>query len=1452
LIDHSRAMVGDTLIGIVNSYLSGGETDTIGGITLSNLDTFLHDSLRFCYLYTTISNINIHNSPYLRIYDVAVMITYDSLSYRVTDSVWGMSSIVEQDGGNYLYDLSLATLHTYGFLNYHYYSPFDSIKVMTYYRVDSNFTNPIPGYKQATVDNWIWLTGIKDTITHNPYTFYNEAGTPYTSLTDSSLYWCEAYGGMFYFYAVNINNTSSFSDGIGNDFCSKYAICEAQVNIGGLDIGGNPNHVFPFEFRQPPVVDTIKFILPVGYHIDRVRAINYYPYFVFPNWHDANAYYIDSIAIPVAVPYTLSPLGDSLYNFCISPKYTYLDSLVDSLPNAYNNYHFKKDSFYIPDEFLHYELYVYITPICNTTADTSYIVNPANPDNNILPTMVFNDTTYNFLGSDSLISVSYLGAQELILPDPTFELIPTPPLITADQRYNCWTFYIANTGGQDMDNVWANIYSPSGQIILDAAYNNVASLPVNLNGIIDLDSVINGYSTDTFKICVQYICISDNVLDSVKLFYGWNCFGYPESLSQPTLCNINSTWLQLQQDTAFLEANFAARDTVATNCENTQFQLLVNAPAGNVYDFTIQIILPIGTTYDVSDSSHLVFPNPADTTTTVGPNISGDTLRWNIDSTSSALANDGIGGGSTFQLLFSVTTHCIYTGTIPIQASITGISYCGDNLNVSAETSPVHVTNCYTFCSGIVSTNDSCHGEHDGTAYVIAIGGTPPLTYLWSNSATTDTITGLAAGTYTVTVTDDSLHTTTATAIITQPSKLIISSHGTLDDTCNIPPIHTGVAYITASGGTPGYTYLWMPSGQTTETATGLMFGNYNVTVTDVNGCTATYTDTVGMGSPNCTMPSVYDSIIMGGTLSTSLQLLTAGRIYIVTGTIIIPQGLGLTVNGASGNPCILKFAPTAMLILERGDSTTHIRGASLDLKCAKLTGWGDCSWGGVDVQGWNTIDDNSASWIYQGYVLFTESTIENARSAFYMGNRTVPPPQQPFWTGGIIQGDYNLGVIHTYFHNNTMSITFPAPYPFAGTSYTSSYIVWSNFFCDKDLPDPCYSRPLWFIKTDSTSGVTINNDSFLVYQGNHDYSVQDSTYGILDTNSNFSSYVYYGYKGLTNNTFLNVNNAIDMTFTVPTTTGNNIHSNTIKYSQTGISITNGFGDTVRDNTVKYDPLYSSPPVNGIITNNTQNISIRDNIIDSLQHGITVSNCQGIDTSKVWNNSISNCTGYGIGTGGNNGSSFTLAGLYVYCNLFDHNDTAWSGFNSPTLPIQGNCQYFPEYPPGNKFGSSSQNSHDIVFPVGDTLIYKMDTTFPPIYTPYDTPTIAIIYNVSVLGCLSLDYFLDGRCSALESDRKEDITSYDSSFNSLPFLGNPYPNPFNNYTEIPYYLPLNTTSAEIDIFDVLGNLMMRYPLNTKGIQNTLHVNSETYSGGFYFCILIVDDGKAGWKKLVIIK
>jgi hypothetical protein len=129
-----------------------------------------------------------------------------------------------------------------------------------------------------------------------------------------------------------------------------------------------------------------------------------------------------------------------------------------------------------------------------------------------------------------------------------------------------------------------------------------------------------------------------------------------------------------------------------------------------------------------------------------------------------------------------------------------------------------------------------CFGESTGSATANVSGGTPDYTYLWSDGQTTQIATGLAAGTYEVTVTDANGCEITESITITQPEEILLSTATT---NANCSDSDDGTATVTATGGTGTYTYLWS-NGQTTATAINLAAGNYSVTVTDENGCQET------------------------------------------------------------------------------------------------------------------------------------------------------------------------------------------------------------------------------------------------------------------------------------------------------------------------------------------------------------------------------------------------------------------------------------------------------------------------------------------------------------------------------------------------------------------------------------------------------------------------------------
>lgn len=267
-------------------------------------------------------------------------------------------------------------------------------------------------------------------------------------------------------------------------------------------------------------------------------------------------------------------------------------------------------------------------------------------------------------------------------------------------------------------------------------------------------------------------------------------------------------------------------NTVPTQTTQTAFGL----PAGN---YTVVITDANGCT--VSKNVTLTQPPAIAATFTVD-----DASCGQADGSITADVSGGVGNYTyTWNTNPAQTTETatglaanIYTLTI------TDGNNCVKNFNVT-------VNNEGSATLNISGTNVSCNGGNNGTATVVATGGTPEYSYSWNTNPvqTTASATGLAAGDYTVTVTDDASCISLATITVTQPSALNVTAQGT-NPSCDICPDGSATAIV--SGGTAPYTYEWNdPQGQTTATASDLVEGTYTVTVTDFNGCTETASVTI-------------------------------------------------------------------------------------------------------------------------------------------------------------------------------------------------------------------------------------------------------------------------------------------------------------------------------------------------------------------------------------------------------------------------------------------------------------------------------------------------------------------------------------------------------------------------------------------------------------------------------
>ena len=171
-------------------------------------------------------------------------------------------------------------------------------------------------------------------------------------------------------------------------------------------------------------------------------------------------------------------------------------------------------------------------------------------------------------------------------------------------------------------------------------------------------------------------------------------------------------------------------------------------------------------------------------------------------------------------------------------------------------------------------TNVLCFGNSTGAINATPSGGTAPYTYSWSNGATTQNLTAIPSGSYTVTVTDANGCTATATVVITEPAAALAATTTQVMIACFGG--NTGSVNMTPTGGTAPYTYVWT-GGSTAQSAIGVPAGTYSVTVTDANGCTTTVTATITQPQAPLTLTNTQTNVLCFGNSTGAINLTPAG-----------------------------------------------------------------------------------------------------------------------------------------------------------------------------------------------------------------------------------------------------------------------------------------------------------------------------------------------------------------------------------------------------------------------------------------------------------------------------------------------------------------------------------------------------------------------------------------------
>ena len=271
----------------------------------------------------------------------------------------------------------------------------------------------------------------------------------------------------------------------------------------------------------------------------------------------------------------------------------------------------------------------------------------------------------------------------------------------------------------------------------------------------------------------------------------------------------------------------------------------------------------------------------------------------------------------------------------------------------------------------------ACNSGSDGSIDVTTTGGTAGYTYIWSSAQqgvlpfTSEDLTNISAGTYTVIATDQNGCSQQLTQIIDEPSAPLSSSPILTDILCFGNA--TGVIDPVIAGGTPAYVYNWS-NGSTAPIATGLTAGTYTLDVTDNNGCTDQYSYTLEEPAAALTVTltetdvlcfgnatGAVDALVEGGTTPYTFVWNNGATTEDITGLVAGSYDVLVTDN----NAC----TATAAVVVDQPLAPLALSSTVVDVNC-----FGDNS-GSIDLSVTGGTPGYEYDWSNGGFIVLSDTS---------------------------------------------------------------------------------------------------------------------------------------------------------------------------------------------------------------------------------------------------------------------------------------------------------------------------------------------------------------------------------------------------------------------------------------------------------------------------------------------